>query len=303
MVSESTPADSAQPQRAADIGAPQTSRRGKGFLAVSGSAFFHGLGHIFAGRYRRGLFWFALSWGLACVSVVCAMFRPLMPLLIVLIPLGCIVSIGCLIDAYRTGKRSERPMLGRPGFRYLAGLGIIVACIFLNPALWGALQIRTHLIEAFVMPSTSMAPALTTGDRFLVNKRTSFGRWSIVGHDSLHDRSVKFAKRIVALPGETVEIIDGEIVVDGKIRPRPPDVPPYRDLPDLARRGIGRDHYHTTLGKDEYFVLGDNSINSADSRIWTEAAPGHQRGVIPADYIIGRATAIYWPPQRWRRFE
>src|SRR5258705_12824896 len=121
-----------------------TSPRGKGFLALSGGIFMHGLGHAIAGRYRRGLFWFALSWSLVAIDVICAMVRPLMPLLIVLMPLSFIATFWCLIDSFRTGRRSERPMLRSPGLRYLAGAGIIAAAIFLNPALWVALQIRSH---------------------------------------------------------------------------------------------------------------------------------------------------------------
>ena len=299
MASEST-----QPGSDVAVAAPApTSPRGKGFLALSGGTFLHGLGHVIAGRYRRGLFWFALSWGLVAINLICAMVRSLMPLLIVLMPLSFIATIWCLVDSFLIGRRSERRMLGRAGLRYLAGAGIIAAVILLNPALWVALQIRSHLIEAFVIPTGSMEPALIPGDRFIINKRQGYGRWSVVGHDSLHNRSVKFAKRIVALPGETIEIVDGEVVINGHTMQRPAGVAPYRDPPELAKRLGANDLHHTTLGKDEYFVIGDNSIISADSRLWTVAAPGHQPGMIPADYIVGPVTAIYWPPRRWRRFE
>ena len=232
--------------------------------------------------------------------VICAMVSSLMPVLIVLLPLGIIQTIWCLIDSYIVGRRSPRAMLGRPLWRYLAGIAIVAASLFINPALWAALAIRSHLFEAFSMPSDSMAPTLVGGDRFIVNKKKAYGRWSIVGHDSLDHREVKFCKRIVGLPGERIDIVDGELMIDGKRISRPAEIPPYRDPPGVSTKNH---NFPLTLGKDEYFVIGDNSTGSGDSRIWSSSAPGHQRGVIPKEYIFGTVTAIYWPAGRWRRFE
>jgi len=277
------------------------SSRGKGFLAVCGSLFLHGAGHVIAGRYRRALFWFALSWGLVGFNLLCAMARPLLPLLIVLIPLSFLASLWCLIDSYLIGRSSKRSMLPGPALRYLAGVGIVAAAAFLSPAVLVVLPIRAYLVETFRMPTVAMSPTLMVGDRFMLNKRASYGRWSIVVIDSIQDRSVKYVERIVGLPGETVEVIDGEVVINGKIIPRPQGIAPYRDPPGV-RSGLLRETYRTTLGMDEYFLLGDNSQLSADSRFW-RAAPGHQARALPSDYIMGSVTAIYWPPQRWRRFE
>jgi type IV secretory pathway protease TraF len=62
-----------------------------------------------------------------------------------------------------------------------------------------------------------------------------------------------------------------------------------------------KDHpIHLEAG--EYFILGDNSRISYDGRYWAQAAPGHQLGAVPRDWIFGRATAIYWPLNRIRQF-
>src|SRR5438034_11647891 len=110
--------DSSQPTAAAttDSAAPEEipSRRGKGFLAVCGTLAVDGLGHLFAGRYRRGLFWFLLSWGLLALLISCAMVRALMPALIVLVPVGALLTVWCIIAAYLVGRRSPRPMLRFP---------------------------------------------------------------------------------------------------------------------------------------------------------------------------------------------
>ena len=57
---------------------------------------------------------------------------------------------------------------------------------------------------------------------------------------------------------------------------------------------------HFAVAAGEYFVLGDFSQQSADSRLWESGAPGHPSYAVPESYIIGVATHIYWPPSRWR---
>jgi signal peptidase I len=56
------------------------------------------------------------------------------------------------------------------------------------------------------------------------------------------------------------------------------------------------------LGIDEYFVLGDFSLRSKDSRLWQQGAPGHPPYAVPESYLVGVVTHIYWPPSRWRKF-
>src|SRR5688572_24090876 len=114
-------ADEVNEAGAGEEAAGVSSPRGKGFLAVGGSMFLHGLGQMMAGRYRRGVSWFLLSWELSATVLICAMVGSLMPMLIVLIPAGVVVSIWCLIDSYVVGRRSSRVIIGRPALRYLTG--------------------------------------------------------------------------------------------------------------------------------------------------------------------------------------
>jgi len=91
-----------------------------------------------------------------------------------------------------------------------------------------------------------------------------------------------FIKRIVALPGETVEVVDNRLYVNG--RPLPES---YLPSDQLTFSGAFTRQGPTVLGGDEYFVVGDNRSHSSDSRSW---------GPIGLDSIVGRAFFRYWPP-------
>ena len=93
---------------------------------------------------------------------------------------------------------------------------------------------------------------------------------------------VNFIKRIVAGPGDTVSIQDGHPVVNGEVRNEGFIRPCGQAEPAICRNPI-------TIPHDHYFMMGDNRGESDDSRFW---------GPIPRDWIIGKAFATYWPPDR-----
>ena len=120
---------------------------------------------------------------------------------------------------------------------------------------------------------------------------------------------MKLVKRLVGLPGETVVIKDGAVWIDGrKLDPPLPlkglnyvtEMPnPENDMPPIPILA-GTPDRPAVLGADEYFVLGDFSPQSLDSRLFKKGAPGHPPYAVPESYIIGVVTHIYWPPSRWR---
>jgi len=87
-----------------------------------------------------------------------------------------------------------------------------------------------------------------------------------------------YIKRVIGLPGETIEISNGVVYVDGRLLDEPYAARSSRSYPALR------------LGADEYFVMGDNRGNSTDSRDF---------GPIRPDDIVGRAWIVYWPPTDW----
>jgi len=71
------------------------------------------------------------------------------------------------------------------------------------------------------------------------------------------------------------------------------------EISGAAGRMRGTPEHPATLATDEYFVLGDFSENSEDSRFWTRGAPNHHPYAVPESYVEGVATHIIWPPDRW----
>lgn len=281
------------------------SRRGKGFLTACASLEIPGLGQLIAGRPRRAAAWFAAHALLALVAVKSFITPGWLPVAGVCFLILVAVNLAAIADAYLCGRGSSRPMLGRPFWRYLARIVIVVAGAVINPAYHAALYVRRHYVHAYMMPTHSMEPAITAGDRILSNKTVPYGRWSIVAFRPPISPSTTFVKRVVGLPGETIELDQGGVRVNGQLMTPPPGVGPYTSLDYTGRRirpGHGCAGNPIMLGKDEYYLLGDNSPISGDCRYWNDPVEGHQPGAIPADSILGTVTDIYWPPSRWRHF-
>ena len=155
---------------------------------------------------------------------------------------------------------------------------VLEALQVMAPALILALVVHLFLAQATIVYGQSMEPNLHPNQRLIVDKLSyrlhSPQRNDIVVVD-LPDMEEMLVKRIVALPGETVEVRRGVVYVNGvaTTEPFPHDLTPY----DMAPR---------TLGPLAYFVMGDNRGNSNDSRAF---------GPVTRDEIVGRVWMRYWP--------
>jgi len=171
-----------------------------------------------------------------------------------------------------------------------------------------ALFIRTFVIQAFKIPSGSMEPTLLVGDHILVNKFiygvkiplirntlipiTEPQRDDVIVFIYPLDKSKDFIKRVIGLPGDTIEIIDRRIYINAKL---------YQDMHGFyADRGNSlassrvKNHFGpVTVPEDNVFVMGDNRNHSYDSRFW---------GFVPIGSIKGKAFIIYWSWPHWKRF-
>lgn len=165
----------------------------------------------------------------------------------------------------------------------------------LESFLWAAalaLIIRTFIVAPFKIPSGSMHPTLIEGDRILVSKFIyhfqSPQRGQIVVFRYPNDPKRPFIKRLIAVGGDTVEIRDGKLFVNN----RSESGAAIFDTNYYVNDGpYGQEHQPVHVPPDSYFVLGDNSRSSHDSRFW---------GFVPKRLMIGRAMCIFWPLTRWR---
>ena len=141
-------------------------------------------------------------------------------------------------------------------------------------------------IQGYTVHYSCMLPNIEQGDWIMVSKARYFfsdpERGDVIvfwpPEEAASDRP--FIKRVIALPGDTVEVKDGKVFIN--------------DIP-IEEEYIKEPPRYTTsfeiIPDGEYFVLGDNRNNANDSHCW---------GNIPRDNIIGKASFIYWPPEKWR---
>jgi len=154
------------------------------------------------------------------------------------------------------------------------------------------------LIRPFKVPTNNMTPAMLSGDHIFAEKLTYWFRKPRRGDvlvfrtDGIADFPLSqsgqvYSKRLVGLPGETLHIEDGKLFVDGKAMPlsNAGGEIRYLPIPQLKHR-LNSPADRFTVPADGYFVMGDNSTNSFDSRFW---------GVVPRENVIGRVWLRYWP--------
>lgn len=155
-----------------------------------------------------------------------------------------------------------------------------------------AVLIRTFLIGPYKIPTGSMENTLMIGDRIFVDKVTYRfrppQRGEVVVFKYPIDPKKDFVKRLVAFGGEEVEIRDGNAYVNGK-KLDEPDVFQSRYYYNRNDWDYGKDNQKFKVPEKTFFVLGDNSAHSSDSRNW---------GFVPEKDLIGRAVLIWWPPKR-----
>ncbi len=155
-------------------------------------------------------------------------------------------------------------------------------------ALMVAALVIVFIVQPVKVEGTSMLPRLHDGERIFVNKLIYYDeyRWApkiergdIVVFWYPEDPSKSYIKRVIGLPGETVEVREGVVFING--------LPLEENYLDPKENLSTRSAPPVVVKLNYYFVMGDNRDNSSDSRIW---------GLVPKKYIYGKALFRYWPP-------
>jgi signal peptidase I len=170
-----------------------------------------------------------------------------------------------------------------------------------------ALFIRTFVVQAFKIPTGSMENNLLVGDHLLVNKfvfgpsagtaerallpEADVHRGDVVVFKYPEEPDRDFIKRVIGLPGETLELRHKAVYVNGRKLDEPYVhflVPPSAHAQEVAASDVREQYGPVTVPSGHYFVMGDNRDNSQDSRYW---------GFLPRDFIKGKALMVYWSYQ------
>jgi signal peptidase I len=272
-----------------------TSRR-RPWLAAALSFVVVGLGDAYNGRVARGIRLALLFAVLGAADALLARTSSggaLFALATVLLAFRTYAGARAYRDARRLGDAAEprRSWLGVAGF-------VAILLVVLVP-----LQLTLRPYRAWRVPSASMTPTVVLGDRLISDQwayaaalanpltgvpiyrfgaRRTPARGDVIVFTYPRDRSKQFIKRVIATPGETVEVRDATVRIDGAVV----DEPYARyDGPK------GADFGPYQVPADHVFVLGDNRNQSYDSRFW---------GPVPLDDVIGRVERIYWSTD-WSR--
>lgn len=149
-----------------------------------------------------------------------------------------------------------------------------------------AIVVILFLYQPVKVEGTSMMPSLINEERIFINKFVyRFGLSEILRGDMVvfwfpGDPTKSYIKRVIGVPGDTVEVNDGTVVVNGEPLVESYVPQEYRDHVSMQRR---------IIPQDQFFVLGDHRSSSNDSRTW---------GMVPRRFIYGKAVFVYWPLDR-----
>lgn len=280
-----------------------------------------GLGHVYVGRLTTGLIWMLLVtlsaplvvWGVVARSPDAMMTLLTLPALLII--------TGATLDAWRLARRSPGDYQLKEYNRWYVYL--LLYMVTTGGAVGYAFFVRSEYVEAFKIPTASMSPTLLPGDRLLANKTVyhdqPIRRGDVIVFLSPDPPRRRFVKRVVALAGDTLEIGEGRLILNGQpvasesistdLLAVPPGVDPQtvrfftETLDDQSYRVMvapssldvdssQNDFPPTTVPAHHVFVLGDNRNHARDSRHF---------GPIPTVGVVGRVQTIYWPAKSWSR--
>lgn len=277
----------------------------KPFVASLMSLVLPGFGQLYNGQVNKAI-WLFLAFALISVPGIAAIALYLPTVLTVpTLALSLIAVVAMwlfgIIDAWRQAGQRQH---------YLAAAwqcsGAYAAVLVLCSGLALPLLIdyvRSNQVEPFRIPSASMAPAVLQGDLLFADKRYNRAGWAGVpgGQTSSiargdiaiftypNDRTLKYIKRIIALPGDKVKIQNGEVQVNGVLLAAALPSAQATDKPAANELDI-------TVAAGQVFVMGDNRRNSKDSRDF---------GSVPIQDVVGKARQVWFSSGpdgvRWQR--
>lgn len=279
------------------VDAPQSGIR-RPWVAAVLSLLGPGVGHLYAGAPRRAVAWGVASVMAAPVVLSAAMLLPAGIQLALILALIVALPVSVAWDSARVARRSGSAYHRRWYNRWYVYLTLVLVSSYaIHPVVFT--WVKSHVAEAFRIPSSAMSPTLESGDFILA---TPFGRSPVRAQLRVYRTGGRsFVKRVVGVGGDTLAMRDGQLLLNGA----PVDEPFARAAdadpvaPEFGWQGghvairSARSGYQASLQTwgplvvppRHVFVLGDNRGSSADSRYI---------GFIAEDSVVARPTVIYF---------
>lgn len=303
-----------------------TKNRRLPWLAVVLSWIMAGLGHIYCGRFVKGLiftflvcifipvFFGTLSVGPSSVRII---------VIILSFTISVLIWLIAVIDSWHTAKHTSASYTLKDYNRWY--VYVLLVLMGTGGSTQIAFNIRTTLLEAFRVPAASVYPTIIPNDRILANKLAYKNkdpeRGDLIVFLNPEDRRQNYIKRVIAVAGDTVEMKDGQLFINDKQLQRQKVVQSELDgiRIEVGGEPLEGDVFEETNGDARYkiflagpphdqgaadfekmtvpghhcFVLGDNRNLSYDSRNF---------GPVPLATVKGKADYLYWPAKEWSRF-
>lgn len=252
--------------------------RRKPWLAFLLSLIATGVGQVYNGQWKKGVAFFVAEALLAiALAQAFGSFSAMLGCVVFLLLFNLFVSV----EAYTSARKAKEYVLQPCNRPWVYALVIV-----LNLSVGAGMKffIQESFYQTYKAPSGSMIPTLLVGDHFMVeimDEAEEVRRGDIIVFKFPEDEKRDFVKRTIGLPGETVEIRDKAVFINGILL-----VEPYVQHTKFAQQPVRDNFGPVTLGEDDYFVMGDNREESYDSR-WF--------GPVRRTAIKGRTKYLYFP--------
>lgn len=259
----------------------------KPWIAVVLTIIVVGLGHIYSGEKKKGIALYLCQAVIPLVTIPIIIAKTNIYSFILALILGLSYFIYCIVDVLKISRaKKDTYQLEKYNKWYIYLALYAVATFIIHPT--ATFIIRENTIQAFKIPSGAMQPTLMVGDRIVVNRFTykisKPQRGDIIVFKYPVNPSINYVKRLVGIPGDTVELKDKKLFINNIERA---EIYIVNSDPNIYSSETNpRDNYGPiTVPENSFFVMGDNRDNSHDSRYW---------GFANQESVLGKVVNIYW---------
>lgn len=261
------------------------------WLAGLFSYFVPGLGQVYNGRALRGLLIYCLFsiWGSVIFNIGLHAMRSGFPggytiAFFLGLVISLLIGLWIIIDAIRGTRRNGSAYHLKPYNRWY--LYLLAIAISQGESYFLKNSVKDILVEPFKIRTVSMSPTLEPGDLILCNRlyyaRHNVQRGDLIVFAYPKDERLDYVKRVAAIPGDTVIATDQKVYVNGHLLKMDGRLDPSQTLQDewVRQAGVSKE----VVPADYYYVIGDNLMNSLDSRHW---------GPVARHLIHGKTSIVY----------